>query len=1085
MKRVLFFIGLFLSVYGQAQTFNPTAHIQANDAIGFAQPTPPDARSMFYDAVHTRYRDYQSTTEVNSYLNIPTFRTGHFPIYIHLGGTLGGTGIWSGGITQVWFYKDSTANANLVRWYTDSTTTGAAFLIANNLSEGIPGTIRTNIGLGNVNNTSDATKWAATATLTNKTISGLSNTFSNIPNSALSNSQIGLTFTSNPASDISVTATPAALGASLTANFPNASVSQRGPLRATDFSLFLGKVDSIRRPSGSVNVYQYNNGVQTLAFTDSIGSGGGADSAVNTGLWLSQNIVGTLKTLYADSAAMAAYFLRIGDSITSYVTPTQLYNAIPGTPGIDDVLSVNQSLTTSRTINANGNDLILINAGTYSLNSISVTGDTSGVFSANAATAQMVATMSNLTQSSSWYVRPEAVQIISPLVALNTPLVSFSTYGTGTHLGLRAYPLAVTSTGDIIEDTTTSGGGGGSITGAGNLSPLFTTGVSGSTITFAQSNAAANTAFGNFTGSSAAPGFGKVPLAAQATGPANYLMGYDGSGNPAALAPDTLKVRNRVSGTGVQVGNISADTLYLNNLVAGSNITLTKQADSSILIASTGGGGGVSQVFGKSPIIITGTDTVAADTSFSNVRALVTQNQKPYHWNVANLAVKDSTVDNTLAFQRIIDSCHLNGGGTVFIPAGVWSISKIHTYFDVGLKGEGIGSVLKSRTADTLLTIYSDRATLYRGHQIGYQDISGLVFSGHNLGVVGISFQFAYWFSYSDLRYDSFTSTAMLMKACLTGTFNNILINDCPNGAILDSMNIPLAGGLVAPNLMKLINFKVYRSSNWALQVLNSQGAIELDNCDLTDNGVLHNKNTGAFYSKNFSSQAACVTFLNCWWEVNRGTLVYLDQNLSTNPSYTFINCVMPTNTNASYGIYTNFTHPTYINIIGTQIVNDSLDLFYNGNAFITLMGSKYGTDNQGAASYLYVRDLSVLYEGAYPKSTSPTTFVSAIKNGAGTGATASISAWSSNFGGTITINTGTSPAASDTLIIVGWPAAWVATGGDPIITPDNAAAASLAGSAQVWADTGGTFKYIYIFTNSTALLPSTTYKWHYSMTGK
>jgi len=41
------------------------------------------------------------------------------------------------------------------------------------------------IGLGNVNNTSDATKNSATATLTNKTISGLSNTLLNIPQSAI------------------------------------------------------------------------------------------------------------------------------------------------------------------------------------------------------------------------------------------------------------------------------------------------------------------------------------------------------------------------------------------------------------------------------------------------------------------------------------------------------------------------------------------------------------------------------------------------------------------------------------------------------------------------------------------------------------------------------------------------------------------------------------------------------------------------------------------------------------------------------------------------------------------------------------
>lgn len=46
------------------------------------------------------------------------------------------------------------------------------------------------VGLGNVDNTSDATKNAAAATLTSKTISGASNTLSNIGNSALTNSSV-------------------------------------------------------------------------------------------------------------------------------------------------------------------------------------------------------------------------------------------------------------------------------------------------------------------------------------------------------------------------------------------------------------------------------------------------------------------------------------------------------------------------------------------------------------------------------------------------------------------------------------------------------------------------------------------------------------------------------------------------------------------------------------------------------------------------------------------------------------------------------------------------------------------------------
>jgi hypothetical protein len=47
------------------------------------------------------------------------------------------------------------------------------------------GIVKGDVGLGNVDNTSDATKWAATATLTNKTISGSNNTFIDIPYTGL------------------------------------------------------------------------------------------------------------------------------------------------------------------------------------------------------------------------------------------------------------------------------------------------------------------------------------------------------------------------------------------------------------------------------------------------------------------------------------------------------------------------------------------------------------------------------------------------------------------------------------------------------------------------------------------------------------------------------------------------------------------------------------------------------------------------------------------------------------------------------------------------------------------------------------
>jgi hypothetical protein len=82
------------------------------------------------------------------------------------------------------------------------------------------GIVKGDVGLGNVDNTSDATKNAATATLTNKTISGANNTLSNIANASLTNSSItfgstaqALGSTVSALNGVSIGATTASTGA--------------------------------------------------------------------------------------------------------------------------------------------------------------------------------------------------------------------------------------------------------------------------------------------------------------------------------------------------------------------------------------------------------------------------------------------------------------------------------------------------------------------------------------------------------------------------------------------------------------------------------------------------------------------------------------------------------------------------------------------------------------------------------------------------------------------------------------------------------------------------------------------------------
>lgn len=133
--------------------------------------------------------------------------------------------------------------------------------------------------------------------------------------------------------------------------------------------------------------------------------------------------------------------------------------------------------------------------------------------------------------------------------------------------------------------------GGSGLTGGGGFSPLFTNGVSGSTLTFTASNAAANTAFGNFTGSSAAAAFGKLPLAAMATGTLNTLIGYDGSGNPSGITVSTgLSLSSGVLTATASIGGSIAATQIAfgsgSNTIAGES-PFTYNSTTNVLNSDT------------------------------------------------------------------------------------------------------------------------------------------------------------------------------------------------------------------------------------------------------------------------------------------------------------------------------------------------------------------------------------------------------------------------------------------------------------------------------------------------------------------
>ena len=100
---------------GYAQTYSPSVHTVVSKSLGLNGLTA-DARSYYYDATHFVYRPYQSTAEVLTYLSTTKNRQGNFPIYVNPTGTINSsTGVMTGGSVLEYWFKDGTADANLVQ----------------------------------------------------------------------------------------------------------------------------------------------------------------------------------------------------------------------------------------------------------------------------------------------------------------------------------------------------------------------------------------------------------------------------------------------------------------------------------------------------------------------------------------------------------------------------------------------------------------------------------------------------------------------------------------------------------------------------------------------------------------------------------------------------------------------------------------------------------------------------------------------------------------------------------------------------------------------------------------------------------
>lgn len=536
----LVFLFLSYSVRGQSvyRPSNTGYFTPANKPYGLSTPVPTDGRTYKADSVNGLFRPYNGTAEALTYL--PTgsqFRVGQFPIVINVGGSLQSNGLFVGGQIQVWWFLRGQADTNLVRM--DSVASGtcpACLLKANNLSD-VQSLFQTliNLNLNNVDNTSDATKNSATATLTNKSISGLTNTLTSIPNSALLNNSIGLTI-DTAGSSPSVSPTPAALGTSLGLHIPWAGANS-GLLKASAYAFFNGKLDSVHVSNDSVYncvngnctlqsviaggtgaVLSVSNSDGSLVFSPTTGNVIGSINTAHGNTWTGQQTFNTAAPIFGTLTTNGGVFYGNGSGLllqSPAGTSGQIFES-QGSSGpiffTPNATTVNGWLGYTPLSSALGSTHIFVGNGSNIATDVALTGDASisnigvftlatvnsnvGTFGSASSVAQFTTNAKGLTTAASsvaiQIAESQVTNLTSDLAGKqstlsNTPSGGFPLF----NLNASAIRELFAGTNVTIDSTTHTGGytinasgGGGGTDSAVNPGRGLTQSISGTTKTF-------------------------------------------------------------------------------------------------------------------------------------------------------------------------------------------------------------------------------------------------------------------------------------------------------------------------------------------------------------------------------------------------------------------------------------------------------------------------------------------------------------------------------------------------------------------------------------------------------------------------
>lgn len=261
----------------------------------------------------------------------------------------------------------------------------------------------------------------------------------------------------------------------------------------------------------------------------------------------------------------------------------------------------------------------------------------------------------------------------------------------------------------------------------------------------------------------------------------------------------------------------------------------------------------------------------------------------------------DGVTDDTAAVQAALDA-----GAYVFIPSGEYLISASLTlsHANQRLVGSSVGVkiIAGANLTDPMLTMSGATSSQYRSNQ----QVNDITFKGND-ACVGIR---------ADLNA-SFTLNRVVVKDCGIG-FESIdaliyNVNEC-SFANCNKGIVFRAGGSFSPaNNVKFSSCRIYECSEYAIQseAGPSTHGVVFDGCEIEANNVDSVSACAILLQSTFKSgNCPMVSFLNCWFENNRGTdsVIKITNAHTNHPVVIFTGNVM---------LNTSGTVPMFINAEG------------------------------------------------------------------------------------------------------------------------------------------------------------------------